>query len=64
MELKFRFDQLLDRKKEEENRKEETDVTPPAKDTEEALRKEKIEMLNKWLEELKKKRPSQSNPDD
>ncbi|MFB0518943.1 MAG: tetratricopeptide repeat protein [Acidobacteriota bacterium] len=64
MELKFRYDQLLDRKKQEETRQEETKGIPPIMDEgEEAIRKKKIEMLNKWLETLKKKRPPQSDSD-
>lgn len=64
MELKFRYDQLLDRKKQEETRQKETKGIPPIMDEgEEAIRKKKIEMLNKWLETLKKKRPPQSDSD-
>ncbi|MDH5405724.1 MAG: tetratricopeptide repeat protein [Candidatus Aminicenantes bacterium] len=64
MELKFRYDQLLDRKKQEETRQKETKGIPPIMDEgEEAIRKKKIDMLNKWLETLKKKRPPQSDSD-
>lgn len=64
MELKFRYDQILDRKKQEETRQEETKETPPIMDEgKEAIRKQKIEMLNKWLETLKKKKPPQPNSD-
>lgn len=64
MELKFRYDQLLDRKKQEETRQEETKGIPPIMDEgEEAIREKKIEMLNKWLETLKKKRPPQPDSD-
>jgi len=64
MELKFRYDQLLDRKKEEETKKKEAKEIPSAmKKEEEAIRRKKIETLNKWLEALKKKRPPHPNPD-
>jgi len=64
MELKFRYDQLLDRKKDEENRKKDAKRAPLVmEEEEEVIRKRKIEILNKWLETLKKKRTPHQNPD-
>lgn len=61
MELKFRYEQLLDHKREEETGKEEKEEARLV--TEEGEEAAKLEILKKWLETLKKKIPPNNKPD-